>query len=141
MLAKMRQLCPAGENTTSLFCWMFLHRLPDKVKLMLEDHSSLVTELVARADILTAWAPKPAATVAAAAEKEEVISATTAQPNSGRRRGSFQQGRNHRGRFQYGKRKRSADRAGNQSHTAAGDSIWEKAGICYYHWTNGKASH
>ncbi len=145
MLAKMRQLCPAGEETTALFRWMFLRRLPDKVKLMLaEDHSSSVTELAARADILTASAPKPAATIAAAAEKEDVIAAATAQPNRGRGRGNFERGHNHRGRFQYGKRKRSADRtdrAGNQSHNATGASVWEKAGICYYHWIYGKASH
>ena len=41
MLAKMRQLCPAGEDKTTLFCWVFLRRLSDMVKLMLsEDHSS-----------------------------------------------------------------------------------------------------
>ena len=93
MLAKMRQLCPAGEDKTALFRWMFLRRLPDKVKLMLaEDHSSSVTVLAARADILTASAPKPVATVAAAAKEEAVITAAVAQPNRGRRRGNFQRG-------------------------------------------------
>jgi hypothetical protein len=53
MLAKMRQLCPTGEDKTALFHWMFLRCLPDKVKLMLaEDHSSSVTEHAARSEIL-----------------------------------------------------------------------------------------
>ena len=139
-LAKMHQLCLAGKETTALFPWMFLRRLPDKVKLMLaKDHSSSVTELAARADILTASAPKPAAAIAPPAKKEDVIAA--AQPNRGRGRGNFERGHNHCGRFQYGKRKGSAERASNQSHNATGASVWEKAGICYYHWPYGKASH
>jgi len=65
MLAKMCQLCPASEDKTALFLWMFLRRLPDKVKLMLaEDHTSSVTEHAARSDILTPSAPKLAETVA-----------------------------------------------------------------------------
>ena len=37
--------------------------------------------------------------------------------------------------------KRTMDYAGNQPCIAAGDSIWEKAGICYNHWTYGKMSY
>ena len=48
MLAKMSQLCPTGEDDTSLFHWMFLQRLPEKIKLMLaEDYFSSATKLVA----------------------------------------------------------------------------------------------
>jgi len=80
--------------------------------MLAEDHSSSVTELAARADILTASAPKPGATVAAAPEEEAVIAVAavaTAQPNRGRghgnfQRGSFQHGGNRCGGFQHGKR-------------------------------------
>ena len=124
MLAKMRQLCPACEDKTALFRWMFLRRLPDKVKLMLaEDHSCSVTELAARADILTASTLKPVATVIAMVKEEAVITAATTQPNRGRRHCSFQCGSNRPGGFQNGKRKRSRDRAGNQLRTATGNSI------------------
>jgi len=103
MLAKMRQLCPAGKDKTALFRWMFLRRLPDKVKLMLaQDHSSSVTELAARADILTASAPKPVAMVAAAAMEEAVIAAAAAQPNRGSGRGNFQSGSFQRSSYRWG---------------------------------------
>jgi hypothetical protein len=70
---------------------MFLPCLPDNVKLMLaEDYSSSVTELRARADILTNSPPKPAATVAVVAEEEAVIPPAATQSNRGCRRGSFQ---------------------------------------------------
>ena len=102
MLPKMRQLCPAGEDKTALFRWMFLRSLPDKVKLMLpEDHSSSVTQLAARADKVTTSAPKPPA-------EAEAVSVPS-QPDRGRDRGRFQRGSNCRGGFQYGIRKWSAD--------------------------------
>ncbi len=49
MLPKMCQLCPAGEDRNALFCWMFVRRLPEKIKLILaEDHCSSVPEQLAK---------------------------------------------------------------------------------------------
>jgi hypothetical protein len=114
---------------------MFLRRLPDKVKLMLaEDHSSSVTELAARADILTASAPKPAATVAAVPAPVAEIAAV---------------GQKRPAKKEWHPRKpedRKRPRSGDGGRGGRGDAKrkppppaepWKTIGICFFHHTYG----
>ena len=97
MLAKMHQLCPASENRTALFHWIFMRRLREKFKLMLvEDHTSSANKLVAWwADKRVGSMTKAARMVAAITEDDVIIGAATApRPNFNRggRHMGFQRG-------------------------------------------------
>ncbi len=53
LLADMMQLCPAGESATKLFRMLFLHKMPQELRIILaEDSVSELQQLAARVDVL-----------------------------------------------------------------------------------------
>ena len=90
LMHQMLELCPKGDETTTLFQCLFLRRLPADLRVLLEhvDHSDL-KELARKADEL--WSLKPRQEVLAvihseeAEEEQETIAAvgTAAPPGGG----------------------------------------------------------
>jgi hypothetical protein len=79
LLAQMRQLCPPGEETSLLFRYLFVQRLPQQVRLQLaEDRHSPVQALAARADTLMAhhsYNAVAAVETHSVGEEEEIVAA------------------------------------------------------------------
>jgi hypothetical protein len=91
LLHELVQFCPEGESRSKMFCYLFLRRLPAKLRIILsEDVDSTLLVLAARADQLWAHSarrPHAAAAVNAIAEdssQEETTVAAVAGQTFGR---------------------------------------------------------
>ena len=121
LLAQMRQLCPAGEETTKFFRAAFLRRLPPAIRLQLaEDRYSPVAALAARADTLMVHHSQQVV-AAAPVETEDPVAAAAAA--GGRSGGPGNKKKKHGGR-----------RGGDPDKPRP----WKKLGICYSHYTFGR---
>jgi len=122
LLARMRQLCPPGEDQGEIFRQLFIQRLPAQVRLQLaEDRHSLVQALAARADTLMAnHSYSAVASVGEPAEEATVAAAV-------------------RGGNQMDARKKQWKRGSRGDKTAGGkQEPWHVLGICQRYYDFGK---
>jgi|APCry1669189000_1035189.scaffolds.fasta_scaffold93070_1 hypothetical protein len=138
LLAHMLELCPAGEEKSKFFAFIYLHRLPQELRIMLgdDDHQE-VQQLAMKADRL--WAIHghrqhgAVAAVSATASSVAAVSATAARgaPGNNRRGGRGGQARS-----------RGGPSGTATARTTPSYLAQESAGLCFYHWRFGdKASN
>jgi hypothetical protein len=135
----MLEICPAGEEKSKFFAFLFLHRLPQELRIMLgEDDHQEVHTLAAKADRL--WAihgHRMHGDVAAVAAGLDAVQLSSSSPvnavqGANNKRPSKRGGAQARGR---GRGRsilppKSAATATSAPAALARDS----AGLCYFHW-------
>jgi len=134
LLAHMLELCPAGEETSKFFAFIYLHRLPQELRIMLgEDDHQEVQQLAKKADRL--WAlhgHRQHGAVAAVSAAAPVPVTAVRGASGGNRRG----GRGGQARSRGGPSGTATART-TPSYLAQ-----DAAGLCFYHWRFGdKASN
>ena len=149
LLAHMLELCPAGEETSKFFAFLFLHRLPQELRIMLgEDDHQEVHELAKKADRL--WAihgHRQFGSVAAVGQPaaDPAIHAVRDGSGGGRR------ARGGQSRARGGARPAAAatppPAVGSSSSSTSAHNPFpaslarSSAGLCYYHWQFGERAH
>ena len=131
LLAAMLEICPAGEEKSKFFAFLFLHRLPQELRIMLgEDDHQEVHQLAAKADKL--WAihgHRLHGTVAAATVPSADLNAV---------RGSFtKRGGQQRGKGR-GRPSQPAAAASSSSSPSPASLARNSSGLCFYHWQFGE---
>jgi hypothetical protein len=140
LLAHMLEICPGGEEKSKFFAFLFLHRLPQELRIMLsdDDHQE-VHLLAAKADRL--WAIHghrmhgEVAAVAAAMDSSHLSSSSTAvnavrgtgKPSRGKRGGAQSRSKDH-------SRSTLPPKSAAAATTAPAALARESAGLCYFHW-------
>jgi hypothetical protein len=95
LLAEMRALYHRGEEGSNAFRCEFFFRLPPTIQGLLgEDNFSSVTELAARADILTATTARSTATIHAMEEEAEITGVRQENSKKTKRFSRQRKGRN-----------------------------------------------
>ena len=122
MLARMRQLCPPGEENGEIFRQLFIQRLPAQVRLQLaEDRYSPVQALAARADTLMAN------------HSYGAVAAVTLPEEEGPQVAAIRDAR------QQDPRKKQWQKKGRGDKAAGGkQEPWQLLGICKRHYDFGK---
>ncbi len=131
----MTELCPQGEQQSKFFAFLFLHRLPNWLRIMLgeDDHQ----------DVRALYGHLQHGTVAAVDPADSAVNAVKGSSRGGK--GGFSHGRGRggskpqRGGGHSGEGQSADGAAGTAA--AAGPSpaalAQDSAGLCYYHWTYG----
>jgi hypothetical protein len=136
LLAHMLEICPSGEQRSKFFAFLFLHRLPQELRIMLgEDDHQDVHVLAAKADRL--WAlhgHRMHGEVAAVAAAQPSPSLNAVRGNPGNKRGA--QGRG-RGRD----RSNLPPKSAAASTTAPAALARDSAGLCFFHWHFGEQAN
>jgi uncharacterized membrane protein YgcG len=145
LLSEMTELCPQGEQQSKFFAFLFLHRLPSWLRIMLgEDDHQDVRALAVKGDRLQAlYGHLQHGTVAAVDSADSAVNAVKGSSRGGK--GGFSRGRGRGG----SKSQRGGGHSGSGQNAdgaagaaaAAGPSpaalAQDSAGLCYYHWTYG----
>jgi hypothetical protein len=142
MLSQMVELCPEGEQQSKFFVFLFLHRLPGWLRIMLgdDDHQD-VHALAVKADKLQALYGHLQHGAVAAVEGSDGDGAVNAVKGGGFKKG---RGGNNNSRGRGGSRPAKSGAAPSTSAAAAEASTspaalaQDSAGLCYYHWTYGE---
>jgi hypothetical protein len=151
LLASMLELCPRGHEANKFFLFLFLQRLPAKLRVLLGDDEEADPRVLAvRADRL--WAMHAHRQVGSVAAVEPVEEPNPVAAVQGGQRG---RGGGNRGRFQRqrgGGGNRARNGAGQSSQAAAGSMgaaaapvtpaalARSSSGLCHAHWTYGDSA-
>jgi len=135
LLAHMLEVCPAGEERSMFFAYLFLHRLPQDLRIMLGDDDHQEVHVLARkADRLWAIHGHRMHGGVAAVQNDQVepaVNALRGGGNGGRgRRGAPAR----RGGQSSSKAHLPPKGAATAGSTAPAALARESAGLCYYHW-------
>ena len=150
LLAHMLEICPAGEERSKFFAFLFLHRLPQELRIMLgEDDHQEVHVMARKADRL--WAIHGhrlhgSAAAVSAASQEPNVSAIRGGGRGGSGGGrSNSGGSNRRGapakKSNSGKAHLPPKGAAAAGGTAPAALARESAGLCFFHWHFGDQAH
>jgi hypothetical protein len=133
LLAHMLEICPTGEEKSKFFAFLFLHRLPQELRIMLgdDDHQE-VHVLASKADRL--WALHGHRLHGAVAA---VAPAATADPGINAIGGRAAQSKNSTQRGKNKGRSSGPPRSGSTTSTAPAALARQSAGLCFFHWTYG----
>jgi len=140
LLSQMMELCPEGEQQSKFFVFLFLHRLPGWLRIMLgdDDHQD-VHALAVKADKLQAlYGHLQHGAVSAVEDGDGAVNAVKG--------GGFKKGRggNSSSRGRGGSKPAKSGAAPSTAAAAAEASTspaalaQDSAGLCYYHWTYGE---
>lgn len=145
LLASMLELCPRGQETNKFFLFLFLQRLPAKLRVLLgDDEDADPRELAVKADRLWAMhAHRQVGSVAAVEAADEPVPVAAVQGNQ--RNGGAGRGRPQRGRGGGG---RSRGGGGSQASTPATAGpvtpmalARSSSGLCHFHWKFGDGAY
>jgi hypothetical protein len=137
LMAAMLEVCPRGEEKTTLFATMFLQRLPRELRVLLArvDHQD-PKELAERADELWGLHDSPATVSQLSSqpdEEEHVVAALRSERGGGSGRGRGGRGRRARGGQGGGSRPPMESELSREARLAAG--------LCIKHWRYGEQAH
>ncbi len=144
LLTAMLEVCPANEEKTKLFMFMFVQKLPEDLRLMLGDvEAGDPRAVAAKADRLWACHAKHQSDsmVAAVGDEEEDLVAAVSGKSQQKKGGTWK-----KGKFQKSDRQQGQQRADGvkqqQEKNAPMDLAIAASGLCRAHWFHGeKARH
>jgi hypothetical protein len=157
LLADMLQLCPPGDRDGRLFRFMFLHRLPRELRIILaEDADTPLHALAVRADILWSHNSGKAVGGGLAAVHEEPQDGAVAAVQGGGRGGSLHGGASpgnsdfrasrgngggRSGRDQRGRGARNGGGGGTHHLDAQEERLRLSKGLCVRHFVFGSRAY
>ena len=149
MLHDLVQFCPDGEAQTRIFRYLFLHRLPTEIRIILaEDRDSTLAALAARADQLWAHStrqPHDAAVNAVLKEEgHETIAAVSSSHHSrggGHGRGHGGQSRPFRSKGGGGAPLTLTAAPADSNPKAPAKLARKTSGLCRFHWQFGDKAY
>ena len=141
LMHQMLELCPKGDETSTIFQCLFLRRLPADLRVMLAhlDHADL-KELARKADEL--WALKPRSEVLATIQQEETVEEpeTIAAVGGTAARGGGFNNRGSRGGRGRGKSSRGGGKP-QQKQQGRPDQAGLFGQVCYVHLKYGSKAY
>jgi hypothetical protein len=134
LLTAMFEICPVGEEKSKFFAFLFLHRLPQELRIMLgEDDHQEVHQLAMKADKL--WAIHGHCLHGSVAVTAAPSAALNAVCGSLAKRGGQQRGKGR------GRSSQPAAAASSTASPSPASLARSSSSLCFYHWQFGdKAS-